>query len=242
MKGLDFVSQCLGVIVESKTLWIVLDYKSNGCLLDYMNSQPRVIDQKVACSIITDVCIGIHTLHSKKFIHGDLKPENVLLDSNLRVQVADFGMALPLHRGQMYNGLWGTIDYQAPEQLLENGVWNEKVDYFVVGIIFYMIISGNHPFGKAESEIEENTKSISYKMPDTTKSAQLFIRGTLCTKEQRIGDGSILRHPYIERQVSLAKHNAFSDVVIASNPDVTPFHDEKYFFAEIPADLMVSSK
>lgn len=135
-------------------VFVVLRYEENGKLLEFINRHSKII-LDVAQKIMVKIVLGLQYLHSKRLIHCDLKPENVFLDKNLRIQIGDFGMSLVMRE---YIGKWGTTIYQSPEQLRENELWDERTDYFGAGIIFVMMLSGQHPFKQngSDKDTEKN--------------------------------------------------------------------------------------
>lgn len=171
----------LGVIQDRMSIFIVLRLERNGSLTDFLNRHRSPLPLDVARNITVDIILGLTFLHNRNIIHGDLKPDNILLDENFRGIIGDFGLSLMNKSGEHceYFGEWGTPTFQAPEQLIEKCVWDHRVDYFVVGLILAIMISLTHPFGSTTEEIESNTKAISYKLPDVpSRSAKSFFEKT----------------------------------------------------------------
>lgn len=102
-------------------------------------------------------------LHSKKIAHRDIKPENVLFVSNdsLDVKLLDFGNSRKMGENQGMNGVYGTAFYVAPE--VHAGKYTEKCDMWSVGVILYMLLSGNPPFnGSSDLHILQAVKNGQY--------------------------------------------------------------------------------
>lgn len=83
--------------------------------------------------------------------HRDLKLENILVDSDLKIKIADFGYAT-FHKGNWLSSFKGTHTYMAPE-IKESKVYcGEKIDIFSAGVILFIIIRGIFPFKEARKE------------------------------------------------------------------------------------------
>lgn len=148
--------------------------------------------------------LGLEFLHVLNIEHGNLKPDNILFDSNLRAHVGDFGLCRT--QGPWY-GKWGTSGYQSPEQLIETTY--HLVDYFSVGIMFVKMFTKEHPFGHDPETIRKNVLELKYTMPEfNCPNAEHFVKKTLCAKENRLTVATILKHPFIIHHVdpAIASH------------------------------------
>lgn len=109
-------------------------------------------------SLLKQLVKAINVAHKSKIIHRDLKPENVLVNNELTLKLADFGLA---HvddetRLTMQNALIGTPAYMSPEQINGEDI-SVKSDIFSLGIIIYELFTGSHPFmGKDAAETLKN--------------------------------------------------------------------------------------
>ncbi len=103
----------------------------------------RVLD------IVIQICEGLKEAHSKKVIHRDLKPANVIVSSDGRVKIVDFGLAKML--GESFQtqagSLVGTVNYMSPEQV-EGRVVDHRTDIFSVGVVLYELLTGVNPFAR----------------------------------------------------------------------------------------------
>ena len=110
-------------------------------------------------------------LHSVGIIHRDLKPENVLIsktNSEITVKLIDFGFSRVLGKLDNLKDAYGTFSYASPE-ILNKTPYNFKTDIWSLGVIFYLIIVGVHPFGENEKDLKEihhNILTAKYKIPD----------------------------------------------------------------------------
>ncbi len=91
-------------------------------------------------TIFRQVCLGLEHIHRVGYVHADLKPHNILVTSDLRVRLIDFGFAAPI--GEALNSFKGTFGYIAPEQA--GGRVTEKTDVFNLGGALYWVLTGEN--------------------------------------------------------------------------------------------------
>jgi len=104
-----------------------------------------VLDEVLA--ILNDVCQGVSAIHAAGTVHCDLKPSNVLLDQQLRVRVADLGLAAPYVDGNVTKVIAGTPEYMAPELAFESDLPASKSsDIYALGCMAYEMLTGSLPF------------------------------------------------------------------------------------------------
>jgi len=135
--------------------------------------------------------IGIEHMHSKKIVYRDLKLENILLDQVGYPLVADFGLAKVVF-GKTYT-VCGTADYMAPEMLRRSG-HNRAVDWWAVGILLFIMMSGRSPFDAHDAaqiyrNIVKGLKPEHY--PDSFEKKLKDVISSLCRKkpEERLTMG-----------------------------------------------------
>lgn len=199
MKNVKFLSQMIGGFQDRTAAFLVLNYEENGTLLDIINTIAN-IPLDFAQHVAVEISIALKFLHERNIIHGDLKPENVLLDKNNRVRVSDFGLAIKSNE-KGFVGRWGTPTYQSPEMLIENEIWDKRTDFFCLGIIFVMTVTGRSPFDnncKNDTEISENIRLLKFESPKMQcENATSFV---LCKQKVRLHYKNVLDHPFIKTQ------------------------------------------
>lgn len=130
---------------EEPPFYILTDYMSNGSLFDFLRKSPDKLTPTHRTLIALDVARGLEYLHSRNIIHRDMKSLNVLLDSNLRAKICDFGMVRVKQNAPM-TGLIGTPHWMAPEVFMSIPTYNEKVDVFSYGILLWELLTSDMPY------------------------------------------------------------------------------------------------
>ncbi|KAK6929878.1 Protein kinase domain, partial [Dillenia turbinata] len=129
---------------EEATCYLVYEYVENGSLHSWLHGdKPEKLDWKTRLRIAIDVANGLQYIHDHarpRVVHKDIKSSNILIDSNMRAKIANFGLAksgcnaITMH-------IVGTQGYIAPEYLVD-GVVSTKMDVFSFGVVLLELISG----------------------------------------------------------------------------------------------------
>ena len=109
-----------------------------------------------AVRIVTEAAEGLAHAHAAGVIHGDIKPENILLEAGTgRAVLADFGLAQLARglKGEASPGIAGSPPYMAPEQLA-GGVPDVRADIYALGATFYRLLTGEAPFRGSAPEVQ----------------------------------------------------------------------------------------
>ena len=136
-------------------LYIVTEYIEGKTLAQWMIDNPKP-DLETVRGIIEQIAKGLRAFHRMEMLHQDLRPNNIMIDSNGTVKIIDFGSTLvasimeissPIER----NNILGTAQYTAPEYFLgESGT--TRSDMFSLGVIAYQMLSGKLPYGAKVSQ------------------------------------------------------------------------------------------
>ena len=132
-------------------LFLTQELCEGGDLFDRLDEQPDYCYTEEGCArVIKQIISAVSYLHSKDIIHRDLKLENFLFmdrtDDSLKM--IDFGLSKHFIRGEIQHEKVGTQYTVAPEVLLDDG-YDEKCDVWAIGVITYLLLSGESPFGGA---------------------------------------------------------------------------------------------
>lgn len=131
--------------------YLAMEYAPEGDLRKYISRQEKPLSPEQAEIFFTQSAEALDYIHKVGIIHRDIKPDNILVVDSKNVRIADFGVALlPGDTTAPYElrNAVGTMDYMAPE-VLEGIDYNQKSDIYALGVSFYEMISGKHPFANA---------------------------------------------------------------------------------------------
>ena len=150
--------------LEDKKIMLCLEYIDNDLrkLWDKSycgeSNKSKKVDLKIVKSVMYQILKGIDFLHSKKILHRDLKPQNVLIDSQLRVKIADFGLSrsytIPIKK---YTKEVLTLWYRAPELIIGTEYYSTGIDMWSIGCIFGELLY-KKPLFQGDSEISQLLK------------------------------------------------------------------------------------
>ncbi len=127
------------------TLYYVMEHVDGVPLDEMPPDEPLSFDRKLR--IVRDVAAGLQYVHSKGYIHRDIKPGNVLVRTDAHVKLIDFGLAQKAGRVVRTKSghVLGTAKYMAPE--LINGTWADPAtDLYALGVMLYELVAGRAPF------------------------------------------------------------------------------------------------
>lgn len=126
--------------------YIVMEYVDGITLKEYTKQQGRV-NTREAIYFVTQILRALQHAHDKGIVHRDVKPQNIMLQSDGKIKVTDFGIAR-FSRGEtktMTEGAIGSVHYISPEQAKGN-VTDAKTDLYAVGVMLYEMLTGSLPF------------------------------------------------------------------------------------------------
>ncbi len=124
--------------------YIVMEYVEGITLKSYIEKKGR-LSYKEAVSIAIQVGRGIEAAHNKHIVHRDIKPQNIIISTDGKVKVTDFGIARAANNNTIHADVMGSVHYTSPEQA-RNGFVDGKSDIYSLGIVMYEMVTGRVPF------------------------------------------------------------------------------------------------
>ncbi len=183
---------------ENAIHYIVMEYVEGITLKTYIEKKGQ-LSFKEAVSIAIQVGRGIEAAHNKHIIHRDIKPQNIIISTEGKVKVTDFGIARAATTHTINSDVMGSVHYASPEQA-RNGFVDGKSDIYSLGIVMYEMVTGRVPFdGESTVSIaiqhlqEEMTPPTAYAPNLPVSLEKIILKCTQKSPDRRYDDiGSLL--------------------------------------------------
>ena len=145
--------------------YIVFEYVEGETLKQRIN-RVGALGAQEALAYAIEIARGLTVAHARNMVHRDIKPQNVLIDSEGRAKLTDFGISRQLEQdGMTATGrVLGTTDYVAPEQAMGHAV-DQRSDIYSLGVVLYEMLIGQVPF-TADSQVGVAMKHVNEELPD----------------------------------------------------------------------------
>ncbi|AAL05839.1 PK-1 [Choristoneura occidentalis granulovirus] len=194
---------------SSGDVLILMDYIPGGDLFDLVhNKKSYDLDEPTCCKIIFTLINALHELHNKKFIHNDVKLENILFhQKKRRAYLCDYGLARSIGTPSCYDG---TTVYYSPEKIIKQPC-DPSFDWWALGVVAYEILSSNYPFDINDNDNQEmmdinpSDMLTLYSQPlerienVSQKAMDFVIRLLTLDKNKRLSSyDEIIKHPFLK--------------------------------------------
>ncbi|XP_029877668.1 serine/threonine-protein kinase SIK2 isoform X3 [Aquila chrysaetos chrysaetos] len=133
-------------VMETKSmLYLVTEFAKNGEIFDYLASHGRLSESE-ARRKFWQILSAVEYCHGRKIVHRDLKAENLLLDNNMNIKIADFGFGNFYKSGEPLTTWCGSPPYAAPEVFEGQQYEGPQLDIWSMGVVLYVLVCGALPF------------------------------------------------------------------------------------------------
>lgn len=236
-----FIAKLYVALQDRHNIYFVLELLQGGELFTHLRNRGKLSEQAARFYAAT-VVYAFSTLHAKKIAYRDLKPENLVMDSQGYVKLVDFGLAKQLLSGKTWT-LCGTPDYLAPEIILNEG-HDMAVDYWALGVLIFEMVVGAPPFyAEDPMEVYEKILSGNPAMPTFfTRNLSDLIKKLLRSQQgkrlgnTRGGTAAVVKHKWFSSfdwaSLENGEMKAPYTPTVASKDDVTNF--DRFDEGELP--------
>eukprot|EP00002_Diphylleia_rotans_P027259 TRINITY_DN5460_c0_g1_i4.p1 TRINITY_DN5460_c0_g1~~TRINITY_DN5460_c0_g1_i4.p1 ORF type:complete len:593 (+),score=122.13 TRINITY_DN5460_c0_g1_i4:65-1843(+) len=231
--------------INQGELWIMMEYCNVGSVRDFMDMWPEPFTEDQIATILSHTLAGVAYLHENKIAHRDIKSANILLDSQGKSKIGDFGVAGQLTRslGKLHDFV-GTVLFMAPEMLKDRATYDLSADIWALGITSLELAEqGYVPY--CTERIMTAIRKITTNPPPTfsepTKWSPQFRDFLNCCLQKdpkkRPKAKMLLMHPFILSHRTEFIHNTLSQNSNHSTPGSTPPQIEGLSGAPSPASI-----
>ena len=203
--GHPFFSRMRYAFQTRSFFYLAIDFYDGGDLYQYLRThQGRLRESKVR-SVSAEVCLALEHLHKLGFVYRDLKPENVLLDSQGHARLADFGLCKLLPDKSLTNTICGTHTYAAPEMLSVRN-YGTSIDLWAFGVFVYHILRGRTPYEARDLDqviANMNNRRIRFSSSTSSELVSMIKKLLDWNPETRLGCGEngmaeVREHPFFQ--------------------------------------------
>jgi serine/threonine protein kinase len=199
---------------ETFGLVLVMDFIEGPSLASTLEERTLTIEEAIDLSV--DLLCALSDLHGANIVHRDLKPGNIIMrpmpDGSTRAMVVDFGISrLIPSQGEEVTGITranialGTVEYMAPEQILNSRDVTAVTDLYAVGIILFRAVKGHHAFGERRGEDLARAKLIEDAPALTTSRKDELATGLIAMVARALKKKPSQRYPSAAEMLKVAK-------------------------------------
>ncbi|XP_062374498.1 NUAK family SNF1-like kinase 1 [Sardina pilchardus] len=164
---------------------IVMEYASKGELYEYISERRRLSERETR-HFFRQIVSAVHFCHKNGIVHRDLKLENVLLDENCNIKIADFGLSNLYHKDKLLQTFCGSPLYASPEIVNGRPYKGPEVDSWALGVLLYTLVYGTMPFdGGDHKKLIRQISNGEYREPTQSSDARGLIRWMLMVNPER---------------------------------------------------------
>ncbi|XP_074833253.1 serine/threonine-protein kinase SIK3 isoform X2 [Carettochelys insculpta] len=219
------------VMETERMIYLVTEYASGGEIFDHLVAHGRMAE-KEARRKFKQIVAAVHFCHCCNIVHRDLKAENLLLDANLNIKIADFGFSNIFTPGQLLKTWCGSPPYAAPELFEGKEYDGPKVDIWSLGVVLYVLVCGALPFdGSTLQNLRARVLSGKFRIPFfmSTECEHLIRHMLVLDPSKRLSMEQICKHKWMklgeadaefDRLIAECQHLKFERQMEPLNEDV----------------------
>lgn len=214
-------------VMETKDmLYIVTEYANNGEMFDYLTSNGRMSEDE-ARKKFWQILTAVDYCHRHHIVHRDLKTENLLLDANMNIKLADFGFGNFYNAGEPLSTWCGSPPYAAPEVFEGKEYEGPQLDIWSLGVVLYVLVCGSLPFdGPSLPALRQRVTEGRFRIPFfMSQDCENLIRKMLVVDPaRRISMAQIKQHRWMLADPTAA-HQTLSHSMTEYNSNLGDYNE-----------------
>jgi serine/threonine protein kinase len=157
------------LVIDGGNLALVMELAEGRPLSEVIGQETGPIPWEQAWPMFKQMLDAVAYAHDHKVVHRDIKPENVVVSTDNRLKILDFGIAKDLESGKTKTGTgMGTVDYMAPEQYTDASKVDQRADIYALGMTLYEMLAGRLPWDSGTTEFQVMTLKSKGDFPPPT--------------------------------------------------------------------------
>lgn len=189
------------VMETERMIYLVTEYASKGEIFDHLVANGRMMEPE-AREKFKQIVAAVSYCHRRCVVHRDLKAENLLLDSEMNIKIADFGFSNHFESGILLSTWCGSPPYAAPELFEGKEYDGPKADIWSLGVVLYVLVCGALPFdGSTLQSLRTRVLSGKFRIPYfmSTECEHLIRHMLIVDPERRLTIDQIIKHKWIQQ-------------------------------------------
>ena len=230
------IIQLYQVMESDSFMYIITEYAAKGEIFDWLVTNKRM-SEKRAAETFSQILNAVNYCHKNNVVHRDLKAENLLLDHEDNIKLADFGFSNYYKEGVSLDTWCGSPPYAAPELFEGRQYEGPGADIWSLGVILYVLVSGSLPFdGQTLQDLRSRIVSCQYRIPFyLSRDCESLIRGLLVVEpSKRLSLSFIARHRWLVTNMETVHHQRLLD-----DMDMVDENTHKMVLSEIMLERVV---
>lgn len=225
-----------------KVFYEIEEIAENGELFKYVYELNKGFNEQICAKIFLNIVKSVNLLHKRGIIHGDIKPENILIGNDFNIKLIDFGFSEKVRKNDyIINSSLGSDTYCSPEirKAHIQGYDGIKSDIFSLGVLLFVIRAGKFPFN-VSGYVDKRYRLImtknyeqywkGFEKDNFSEEFKDLINHLICyDPSERLSLDEILRHPWIRKNSNYVENN--------DNEDGKDY-DKDYFYHSIDEDVV----